>query len=154
MDEEAKERRRRPTSLDSLQKSDHPTLVAQCHVFLRSVRRNSGKIADKNSREEKVYNMSPADRSQCHRQPHHHPEVRDYPDTPLRFQIFIFKMFVIFIYICTILVQTFIKCWNLEFLDFPDVPVLVIPATFELRAKKDESPEVPGLEEEDSQRGP
>ena len=73
--------------------------------------------------------MSPADRSQCHRQPHHHREVRDYPDTPLRFQIFIFKMFVIFIYICTILVQTFIKCWNLEFLDFPDVPVLVIPAT-------------------------
>ena len=60
-------------------------------------------------------------------------------------------MFVIFIYICTILVQTFtIKCWNLEFLDFPDVPVLVIPATFELRAKKDESPEVLGQEEEAS----
>ena len=77
---------RRPTPLDSLQKSDHPTLVAQCHVFLRSVRRNSGKIADKNSREEKIYNMRPADRSQCHRQPHHHLEVRDYPDTPLRFQ--------------------------------------------------------------------
>ena len=47
--------------MDSLQKSDHPTLVAQCHVFLRSVRRNSGKIADKNSREEKIYNMRPAD---------------------------------------------------------------------------------------------
>ena len=97
-----------------------------------------------------IYNMSPADRSQCHRQPHHHREVRDYPDTPLRFQIFIFKMFVIFIYICTILVQTFIKCWNLECLVFPDVPALVIQATFELRAKKDESPEVLGQEEEAS----
>ena len=35
----------------------------------------------------------------------------------------------------------------MEFLDFPDVPVLVIPATFELRAKKDESQEVLGQEE-------
>ena len=32
-------------------------------------------------------------------------------------------------------------------MDFPDVPVLVIPATFELRAKKDESQEVLGQEE-------
>ena len=35
----------------------------------------------------------------------------------------------------------------MEFLVFPDVPVLVIPATFELRAKKDESQEVLGQEE-------
>ena len=36
------------------------------------------------------------------------------------------------------------------FLVFPDVPALVIQATFELRAKKDESPEVLGQEEEAS----
>ena len=42
----------------------------------------------------------------------------------------------------------------MEFLVFPDVPVLVIPATFELRAKKDESPEVLGQEEEASLEDP
>ena len=42
----------------------------------------------------------------------------------------------------------------MEFLDFPDVPVLVIPATFELRAKKDESQEVLGQEEEASLEDP
>ena len=42
----------------------------------------------------------------------------------------------------------------MEFLDFRDVPVLVIPATFELRAKKDESPEVHGQEEDVSLEDP
>ena len=37
------------------------------------------------------------------------------------------------------LVQTYIKCWNLEFLVFPMSQALVQTRTFELRAKTDES---------------
>ena len=41
--------------------------------------------------------------------------------------------------ICIYLVQTRIKCWNLEFLVFPMSQALVQTRTFELRAKTDES---------------